>query len=106
MTDQEKIEYLAEKVLGWKVDFIGENIIVVDGNTSMWNPLASISDAWMVVNVMDERGRYPEVSRQVAVALGEDYWLCCFKNPVVEASGDTAPLAICNAAIKATVEIK
>nr|WP_277614068.1 hypothetical protein [Brevibacillus borstelensis] len=52
MTDQQIILTLATKVMGWKrygeTDFwYGDNGNLFD--SSLWNPLQNISDAWMIV---------------------------------------------------------
>ncbi len=63
MTDAELVRLAAEKVMGWTEDESGvsmdddtfiiygskeQPMLSVDGN-EVWNPLTSISDAWMLV---------------------------------------------------------
>ena len=69
MTDQEKIELLATKVMGWhKAKLMGEYpwYWCDSGghgkcSVSSWNPLTNIADAWMIVEKMQEKGFAVEV---------------------------------------------
>ena len=129
MTDQEKIEFLATRVMGWyrpsRQSDVGfgywSKTNETGGETTMccnWNPLLSISDAWMVVEKMRERN----LSFMVGFSRDEGQYFCDVWDAARtervgstkelldmwnkgEAFGDTAPLAICNAAL-ASVGVK
>lgn len=104
MTDNEIILTLATKVMGWKryeeTDFwYGDNGNLFD--SSLWNPLQDIDDMWQVLEKLRERylnaGVFFEDSSGCwtgyAGSDGHGYI-------AVEAEGNTAQEAICNAALK------
>jgi hypothetical protein len=98
MTDQEKVELLATKVMGWipKTDyFVGDKRIdcfLTDEGKRIaayqWNPLQNIVDAWMIV----------EKFRAMRDTNYEAYR--AFYEHVPESIYAITPKAICNAALK------
>jgi hypothetical protein len=125
MTDAEIIRTIAEKVMGWmpvheryaphcgcsmvydqREETLGKRFIgpacgvTLHVEHDRWNPLTSISDAFMVVEKMREFGW--------AFCLGEgaECWEVGFARGYQEAEGDalTIPRAICLAAIAAIAE--
>jgi len=95
MTEQQIIETLATKVMGWhKAEFNGaERWYKECGNPAErinWNPLQNIADAWMLVDKLKEQ----EISTELHADDGEyivrvnyDRWF----------SNKAAPKAICTA---------
>ena len=64
MTDQDLIDLVAEKVMGWEVcTNLGFSTYRQPSGyiTNDWNPLASMDDAWMVVERMVGGGLYPNL---------------------------------------------
>ncbi|MGG1664452.1 BC1872 family protein [Brevibacillus sp. NRS-1366] len=119
MTEQQIIETLAMKVMGWKKalamdgvtpywdtgDFCGGKWIEPVGhrdkdNIDVWNPLQNIADAWQVV------GKLKEHSFTLENRFFYDVWYATFEEtsaygPIYRGKGSTAQEAICNAALKA-----
>jgi len=90
MTEQQIIETLATKVMGWKED----DLIKWVG----WNPLQNIADAWQLVEklfiaVIPQAGFPPEDMQFLAIIDNEPVGL---KH---EAFAKTAPRAICRVAL-------
>lgn len=57
MTEQQIIETLATKVMGWQpgIDFeLRLGLILRNWGTEEWNPLQNIADAWMIVEKMGQ----------------------------------------------------
>lgn len=113
---------LATEVMGWKAfhgyvsAFPGYPVLVEkrdrwrfydkDGVGSAWNPLESISDAWMIVERMRENWYVRLEDTEGSEGLN---WEAHFDPGMVKmrsistasARADTAPRAICEAALKA-----
>lgn len=99
---------IAEEVMGWRFNYgwwtaqDGENVWIAN----YWSPSTSIQAAWQVVEKMG--AEWHAVVRS-PFQDGEPYWAgfttkgCTGWNgrPDHQASADTAPLAICRAALKA-----
>lgn len=126
MTDQEIIVAVAEKVMGWKAypldsynDYrlYEQNRLIENVNREWvffpasathseahaaakpWNPLESVASAWMVVENLAE-------SRSVRVTSHFPGWRCVVMehgsgDELGREVADTAPRAICLAALKA-----
>lgn len=105
MTDQQIVLTLATKVMGWKryeeTDYwYGDNGNLF--NSSLWNPLQNIADAWQVVEKLLEGYLHFDLSTD------EDGWWATFKmvdQTFIDtkewvASGDTPQEAICTAAME------
>ena len=110
MTDQEKIEFLAEKVMGWHKhwshpDYPADWVDKESGHAAYadWNPLLSISDAWMVVEKINSRLLWFHIECANGVEWSAKVFTARFDGEECKhvASAETAPLAICNAAISA-----
>lgn len=97
---------IAEKVMGWR----GEGLKAAEVGI-LWCPSTHIAHAWEVMSKLTRHQNGDrEATTLVAFALeelnGTPPWLCRFE-PVgdvfacAEARGETAPLAICRAALKA-----
>lgn len=104
MTNQEINKEIAEKVMGWKDgkhphdDFLNSGW----GGGYVFSPSTDISDAWLVVEKMREKGFWFDLNN------GEgDSWDANFEEKTLIAElhsvrGEkSAPLAICKAALKA-----
>lgn len=97
MTEQQIIETLATKVMGWETRrSVDGNVVwvVVDGiPCKLWNPLQNIADAWQVVEkLVLERGISIEMQssiREFRVSFNGEDWTY----------GDTAQEAISKAAL-------
>jgi len=102
---------VAEKVMGWvHIDgFVvtmavpswdqGNNVYL---EVAKWNPSTSISDAWLVIEEVTKAGhrnRYPVLWQD----KGTDLWACEF-GCVQGRWCDTAPEAICRAALETVKE--
>ncbi len=98
---------VAEEVMGWEIITLGNTDVwaerLVDGwepKRQNWNPSTQIADAWLVVEKMKNDwcnlefmcGRYQAKFKTGARVIEYKYY---------EAQADTAPLAICLAALKA-----
>lgn len=107
MTEQQIIETLATKVMGWKVKNGYLRVPKqVDGYVlleAFWNPLQNIADAWQVVEKISNNGNNVELTRR-----SDGMCFChirtvghvgCERIDVLE-KGKTAHEAICNAALK------
>ncbi len=105
MTEKELVLTLATKVMEWKrygeTEFwYGDNGNLFD--SSFWNPLQNIADAWQVVEKLLSQYLLFDLSAE------EDGWRATFKlvdttfvdTKQWEASGDTPQEAICTAAIE------
>ena len=69
---------------------------------SGWQPSKDISAAWLVVEKMRELGWNLEIG--VSFHDANTYAVCCWKDPIYDDEhyiADTAPVAICRAALKA-----
>ena len=114
MTDRELVIALAEKVMGWHTHAISERMWFTGTNSipkGNWNPLESISDAWMIVERIREIVPKQTTTQTYAFQLcqtgipGE--WTASFTvndfdwSHQATAEADTAPRAICLAGIKA-----
>ena len=107
--DQEKIEYLAEKVMGWHkasneggyLPFTWRDKNGVLQATSDWNPLESISDAWMVLNALTAKGWYYKIATS---SVDENPAVSLWNKELVPIGeyAETVALAICEVAIRAT----
>lgn len=113
---------VAEKVMGWKRDIISglwfENDHTI-ARFKEFNPPTNISDAWLVVERMRELGFTVDIDNMtssgvISAPYNElvSYWTVVFEpmygNPATPPPddhfygvADTAPLAICQAALKA-----
>ncbi len=88
---------VAEKVMGWNCDIGSSSFDMPTGKLPNFS--TSISDAWLVVDAM----RCDFMLRQM---MGHG-WECIFKLPdlkIGQADADTAPEAICRAALEAVNE--
>lgn len=102
MSEQQIIETLATKVMGWKtLSFDDGDIFVEDdkGIWRTWRPLQNISDAWQVVEklyiaVIPQSPNAPEDMRFHAFVEDEPF------GPKIEAFAETAQKAICQVAMK------
>ena len=118
---QEIDRQIAEKVMGWyywdfELDYEGNYPMYTDRNgdrvivypceyTSEWfTPSADIKDAWQVVEKI--RGSYECKSHNGIIVMSDpDGWYVEFPEPSwQENTAPTAPLAICRAALLATLE--
>ncbi len=101
---------VAEKVMGWHCDgefnWRDENNVMQDWVDSWW-PSTDIADAWQVVEKMQERGAvfgYQTIKEGVR---GNFAWFGVLPTPASSfhedfyGEGETAPLAICRAALEA-----
>jgi len=90
---------VAEKVMGWNPNEDGD-WDTPDGHwcgyyEHEWHPSTSISDAWQVVETIDDCLHLKEHG-------AKGIWCAMFCGLMQEwEHGDTAPLAICKAALKA-----
>ena len=116
MTDEQIIELLATKVMGWTLSSHGNywNLPGQPGEREQifrldWNPIKHIQHAWMVVEKMRDEGYN-------AVVCGDNGWGCTFFQVDIEETdaisgtwtvcygpinAETAQRAICLAALKA-----
>jgi hypothetical protein len=109
MSDQEKIVELAGKVMGWtRVEWAQDDgpdhppyywrkqdgCLLPMG----WNPLASIGAAWMIVEQLNAMDKYVRVERTPAGKAVVAIWR---HGVAITERADTAPRAICEAALKA-----
>lgn len=101
MTDRQKIETLATKVMGWEViynDWRGLMIKKQDGTVISawsWNPLKNLADAFQVAEKFD--------SYTVKKIQYMHVYSCVLRSELLGealAGGITAQEAICNAAYK------
>lgn len=107
---------IAEKVMGWTVDpiyrmYTGAGMRHAVGNNldTRFNPSTNIAAAWEVVEKMRERGDWVNLEGdkegwmvEVWPFTADDSWAGGgFYGEDVKAKADTAPLAICRAALKA-----
>lgn len=102
MTEQQIIEALAVKVMGWEKRDLQElgywyhegKVVCRRGN---WNPLQNIADAWQVVEKLRQ-------SLSVRIESHSDGWYVELKNHIdlpISGEGKTAQEAICKAAMEA-----
>jgi len=114
MNDLQKIDSLvAEKVMGWKLNKMGGFYYWVDekGNdkarASTWQPTLCMSDAWQVVEKLEVISNSFYIGYKVD-KNGKKIYRAFFQkeHPITtiihtyEADAETAPLAICLAALK------
>ncbi|NGQ95447.1 hypothetical protein G3578_09805 [Brevibacillus sp. SYP-B805] len=103
MTEQQIIETLATKVMGWEKRDLQEldywyhdgKVICRRGN---WNPLQNKADAWMIVKKLEQ-----EFDAVCLMKEGEEwrFYVGRYDADEYEATAPTAQEAICNVAIKA-----
>lgn len=131
MTDREIVVALAEKAMGWKARAVALTTGIFDdpdGGTLHWpntfNPLESIADAWMVVEKMRDDGWKYHLADSFPsgrhfcrfVKLNDQHRPAYIYNPITNEladistdvrvfigghEADSAPRAICLAALKA-----
>lgn len=119
MTNAEINREVAEKVNGWHMvyedhlgeawwsDNLGLKISIAD-----WNPAERIDHAWMVVDKLKAMGYYieigihPDESEVYCALVGDKYTgiIDKLKKECFSKSADTAPMAICLAALEAVKE--
>jgi len=95
---------VAEKVMGWELFVPGTETIEPDWrrdlehmrNRDAWYPSRSISDAWLVVEEVIKR--HPE--HDFHLEHLHNQWACGNCTDDVWTYADTAPEAICRAALK------
>ncbi|RAP29136.1 hypothetical protein C2W64_04083 [Brevibacillus laterosporus] len=102
MTEQQIIVTLATKVMGWKryqeTDFwFGYNGNLF--NSSLWNPLQNIADAWMIMEEMRKRQYYLVIS---PCFIGYEVYPQRVNGSRIceEVYAKTVQEAICNAAMR------
>jgi len=93
---------VAEKVMGWNPNEDGD-WDTPDGHwcgyyEHEWHPSTSISDAWQVVEKVTSGGDAFEMG---CPYQDKDDWWVKFSRNECAIEADTAPLAICKAALKA-----
>jgi len=100
MTEQQIIETLATKVMGWY--WIGDGRVnKLNGEEpTRWNPLQDITDAWMIaeklyIGVLPQSPGSPDVMKFLAVFETHPY------DRDIEVYAKTAQEAICKAALEA-----
>jgi virulence-associated protein VagC len=98
---------VAEKVMGWKDAFevwgLDDVWITDEGEKRIFNPTTEIADAWQVV----EKLTYGKTDFETYFELQLFYMHYYAKFRKHEAKAETAPLAICLAALKAVgVEVE
>lgn len=95
---------VAEKVMGWEVTIANgwEAYFETESGqfgpwVGLWQPSTNMSDAWEVVREMVRKGTYVEI------AQGQELCTCCFNydDYLTVERCESAPLAICLAALKA-----
>ncbi len=83
---------------------IGKEIFGCDDCSAAFQPSTRIADAWLVVERLekDDWSFGIEITRKFIHSELVDIWECyfCDDNTSYEADADTAPLAICLAALK------
>jgi len=104
MTEQQIIETLATKVMGWKIDGVAyvkadNPDYMVGVQVANWNPLQNIADAWMLVEklyigVIPQSPGAPEDMKFLAVLETHPY------DSNIEVYAKTAQEAICKAALE------
>lgn len=107
MTEQQIIETLATKVMGWKEGFAFEfhsedDIIYIhdmNGFKVIWNPLQNIADAWQVVEKMKSLGWRYILSNKTAFGDVYCYFFDDNTKPIYH-TAQTEKEAICMAALK------
>ncbi|ELK39059.1 hypothetical protein RI662_10640 [Brevibacillus agri] len=111
MTEQQIIETLATKVMGWKVDGIAYVMAdnpdyMVGVQVANWNPLQNIADAWQLLTKLKETYRNAGIVYNDETELwechagydGHSYF-------AIDEEGKTECEAICNAGMKAAEEM-
>lgn len=106
--DSEHIDFLcAKKIMGYGLSAIGDGALgwsVPTGENrsevipqSQWRPSEKIADAWKVLEKFSAVGFVASVQR-----LKSGKWMCFIDNDsgLGFASGDSAPMCICLAALK------
>jgi len=98
MTQEEKIELLATKVMGWKLDENKLNWLRKgEGN---WNPYASIADAWMIVEKLEINDYFWRSHRSLHNKVSFTFFLITDTEPPLYQCCGTLQEAICEAALK------
>ncbi|MGB3568429.1 MAG: hypothetical protein WBA30_14905 [Priestia megaterium] len=100
---------IAEKVMGWSVARF-ENINVTEAYTESctliigedFSPSTKIQTAWLVVEELKQQGFY-SFHTDLSLDSGQEWWSWHFSKGVNNygSQQETAPLAICMAALKA-----
>jgi competence transcription factor ComK len=94
---------IAEKVMGWKrktiklVNMVEEQDVLIDPRLKTYSQpphySTNIADAWLVVE------KFPQID--ICMSKVDDKWNCFIEFADHMAIAETAPLAICLAALKA-----
>ncbi len=101
---------VAEKVMGWVVHhrntahYVLPNMkeYKVEALVNEWRPSQNIAAAWQVVEKMHERGEEVYIEYGFSLKAKKKLYYAWFdQRPGPIAQGETAPLAICQAAIHA-----
>ena len=109
MTKREIDFLIAKKVMEWEITHF-ENIDVMEAYTEFstlvigedFAPSADIQDAWLVVEKLKQEGFY-SFHTDLSLDSGREWWSWHFSKGVNNygSQQETAPLAICMAALKA-----
>jgi hypothetical protein len=98
---------IADKVMGWEK--CNESYLYFDGvifrtleltSYGKFEPSTDIADAWLVVEKLRDKNLEIHLESQYN-SFGERVYFCEFSNILVAKEAETAPLAICLAALKA-----
>ena len=105
MSDSDIIRALAEKCMGWKLwDAYPDTWLTGEENNpsrKFWNPLSSISDAFMVVGAILARNKYFRLELQPSGKAAVSIWR---NGKITTVRDDDQCRAICLAAIAALEE--
>lgn len=94
---------IEEEVIGYQ----GEEVTLNGVTVKRWRPWphysTDIAAAWLVVEAMEARGSALELVDRIHLSGTGERWWCCFKGKMwgQPEKADTAPLAICRAALAA-----
>lgn len=104
MTDEQIIELLSTKVMGWQLHPTYNSLhgwYVPDGDQfrfearADWNPLSKIQDTWMVLEKIAGRGI------ELVYNPHHEAWFCSIWCPSVTMEDEDVKRAICLAALRA-----
>jgi hypothetical protein len=125
---------VAEKVMGWPVigpndpysQYLDKGGVIYNGLAqkfpkfgvipSNWSPSTDIAAAWQVLEAMFQKAYSPNYDLPLVYRCAEGFWNCEVLIPggnglgtdpdsnVATGEADTAPLAICRAALKSTLQ--
>lgn len=84
-------------VMGLTMSMVGTSEMVPHYSTD-------IADAWQVVEAMRERGWHPEIRWISDWDCKAKWWVNFGGHRLYDATADTAPLAICRAALRAVAD--